>query len=485
MRKQIPKTSVSGKLKVHFTSKMKVHFMGIGGSGISAVAAIANNDGFIVSGCDESASTPYLDKIKKLRIKTFVGHSDSHLSDYDLLVISPAVVYQNKDNSEYQKALKEKKAIVWNKFVGKYLLAGKNVVAVSGTHGKGTTTAMASLLFEKAGLDPSVIIGASVADWKSNYRVGNSDIFIIEADEFYEKFLDYAPSTIIVNNIEFDHPDYFNNENEIIKSFGKFCELLKKGNNLIVNLDSPGVIKLLERVKEVVGINIYGYSLDPNPKYKTEYFVSGHIIEKSPEGTKFRVYSNELGIDAEFKLPLPGDYNVSNALGVIILAKIFNVPEEIMRASLGKFNGLGRRFEKIYDKDKITVYDDYAHHPTAIKNTLSALKQRYPARRIICVVEPHSFSRTKALLDDYKGVFDNADKVVLGPIFKARDTKTFGITGKNIVAKAMHKDIGYEDSSKKIVRLLKKEIKQGDVVIVMGAGESYLWAREIVKKLAV
>ena len=168
---------------------------------------------------------------------------------------------------------------------------------------------------------------------------------------------------------------------------------------------------------------------------------------------------------------------------MIALAKIFKIPDEVTKQILANYNGLGRRFEKVFDKNGIIIYDDYAHHPTAIKKTLDALKQRYPTSRIICINEPHSFSRTKALLDEYKGVFESADKVIIGPIFKARDTKTFGITGKNILVKAMHKDIIYEDSIKYIIGLLKKEIKKGDVVIVMGAGESYLWTREIVKNI--
>ena len=471
------------KLKPNLSSKMKVHFMGIGGSGISAVAALAKNHGFNVSGCDLEKSTAYSDKLNKAKIKVFTGHNVGHIKNYDLLVVSPAIIYQNLNHPEYQKALKENKVVVWNKFVGEYLLTDKNVIAVSGTHGKGTTTAMASLLFEFAQLDPNVIIGATVPQWSSNYRIGDSDIFIIEADEFYEKFLDYFPSTIIINNIEFDHPDYVKNENEKIKSFEKFCRLLKNDRNLIVNLDSQGVIRLLEKLKNIRGLTTYGYSLNPNPGFKTKYLITGNIVEKNPNGTRFRVYSDELGIDTEIKLTIPGDYNVSNALGVIALAKIFKIPDEVTKQILANYNGLGRRFEKVFDKNGIIIYDDYAHHPTAIKKTLDALKQRYPTSRIICINEPHSFSRTKALLDEYKGVFESADKVIIGPIFKARDTKTFGITGKNILVKAMHKDIMYEDSIKNIVGLLKKEIKKGDVVIVMGAGESYLWTREIVKNI--
>lgn len=468
--------------KPEFGTKLKFHFMGIGGSGISAVAALAKKHGFVVSGCDENKNTPYLDKLKKLGIKPSHGHSAKHLKGCDLLVISPAVVYQNKENPEYKIALKEGRLLFWNKFVGQYLLANKNVIAVSGTHGKGTTTAMLALLFEKAKLDPNVIVGATVPTWKSNFREGASNIFIIEADEFYEKFLDYNPSTIIVNNIEFDHPDYFKNEEQIIGSFTKFVKLLSGDKNLIINLDSGGNLKLLIKVANIKGINIYGYTVQKMLNNAPKKNIVANIIETNVDGTKFRVYSDSLKIDTVFSLTIPGVYNVSNALGVITVAKIFGVSDEIIRESLLSYNGLGRRFEKVFDKG-ITVYDDYAHHPTAIAETLKALRQRYPARRIICIDEPHSFSRTKALLSAYEKVFDSADKIIIGPIFKARDTKSFGITGADIVKKSCHKDISYITSLDAIIKKLKTTMQNGDVIIVMGAGESYLWAKEIVKMI--
>lgn len=464
-------------------STRRIHFMGIGGSGISAVAALANKWGYTVTGCDELEKTPYLDKVRSLGIKVFKGHNVNHLNESDLLVISPAIVYQNKNNIEYKKALSEKKVIVWNKFVGDRLLEGKNVVAVSGTHGKGTTTAMLSLILEDAQKDPNVLIGATVPKWKSNYRIGNSDIFVIESDEFYEKFLDYKPSTILINNIEFDHPDYFRDEEHLLSCFVKFVKLLRGDKNLIVNLDSEGVQKLLRKITNIHGINIYGYTFNPKNPLGIKNTINCSIISKVPEGTTFSVYSKNPPIDSIYRLILPGEYNVSNALGVIIAAKIMGVDDRMIHEALVKFSGLGRRFEKVFEKNDVTVYDDYAHHPTAIKKTLEALRQKYPTRRIICIDEPHSYSRTKALLKMYRGVFGFADKVLIGPIFKARDSKTFGVSGYSVVSKSNHKDIKYLNSIDKIIKHLKNEVKKNDVIITMGAGESYLWTEKIVNSI--
>jgi UDP-N-acetylmuramate--alanine ligase len=461
----------------------KIHFMGLGGSGISGVAAIAQKQGYIVSGCDSQVSTPYLDKIKKLGIRIDLGHNVSHLSGCDLLVVSPAILYTNANHPEYVGALDQGKAILWNKFVGKYLLEDKDVVAISGTHGKGTVTAMISMIFEEAGLDPSVIIGATVPKWEANYRVGNSENFIIEADEFYEKFLDYNPSTAVVNNIEFDHPDYFEDENSLISSFKKFIELSSGRKNVVLNLDSPGVIRLYDLVKGRTDINFVGFSSQERKLDSLSDFVSVKIVDKLAEGSNFRVHSNKLGLDGIFSLSLTGEHNVSNAVAAIIVARLYGIPSSKIKGTLVKFNGLGRRFEKVYDKKGIIVYDDYAHHPTAIKVTLEAIRQRHPFHRIICIVEPHSYSRTKALLSSYKGVFEVADKVIVGPIFKARDSETFGVSGNDIVNKSNHKDAVFLKSVKQIVTLVPKILKENDVVVVMGAGESYLWTKEIVKQL--
>jgi len=459
--------------------------MGIGGSGISGVAVFAKKLGFSVSGCDLESATPYLDKVKKANISVAKGHSEKHVDDCDILVISPAVLYQNVKHAEYQKAKKKKSVITWDEFVGQYLLNGKTTICVSGTHGKSTTTAWVSLLFELGGLDPNALVGATVKEWKTNFRYGKGNLFIIESDEFYEKFLNYQPQVILINNIEFDHPDYFKNEEEIIKSFRKFVCSLKGEKILVVNLDSEGVIKLLKTIPEKIfsSLKVYGYTLQQKAPYEIKNILYGNITERTPEYTLFSSYSKELGIDESFKIRIPGDYNVSNSLGVILLSEIFKIERSVLKQALWNFNGIGRRLELIGEKNGIKVYDDYGHHPTAIKATIKALRQKNPNKKIWAVVEPHSYSRTKALLDEYEGVFEDADEVIIGPIFKARDTKTFGVTGQSIVKASGHKKVIYKSNINGIISLLKKSVAKGDVIIIMGAGYSYQWSRTILKSI--
>src|SRR3989304_2759387 len=192
--------------------KKRVHFIGIGGSGMSGVALIAKAQRYGVSGCDINIDTPYIKKIKDLQVPIFKGQDQKHLNGIDILAVTPAIFFQNADNPELKEGKKRKIVMTWQEFLGKYLQKGKKVVCIAGTHGKSTTTAMAALLFEKAGLDPRVMIGATVNEWGANYRVGKSDVFITEADEFFDNFLNYHPDVIILNNIEFDHPDYFKDE---------------------------------------------------------------------------------------------------------------------------------------------------------------------------------------------------------------------------------------------------------------------------------
>jgi len=458
--------------------------MGIGGSGLSGVAVMAKKAGYEVDGCDIEKETPYLGKVKKAGIKIYYGHSPDHLKDTDLLVISPSVVFQNSKHLEY-KGAKEKKIVKpWDEFVGEYLLKGKKVICIAGTHGKSTTTALSGLIFEAAGTEPNVLVGATVHEWGANYRIGESDLFIIESDEFYDKFLSYGPQIIILNNIEFDHPDYFKDEKKLIESFRKFVESLQGDKILIINLDSSGIQNLFTLLgKKTQGLKVYGYTLKQNSTFKVKNMVYGTISKKEPEFTDFVVYSDSLHLDTSFRLKIMGDYNVSNSLGAIILAQLFNVKLETTREVLSNFDGIGRRLELIGEKKKILIYDDYAHHPTAIKATISALRQRYPTKRIWAIVEPHSYSRTKALLGSYKDVFDIADKVIVGPIFKARDIKKFGVDNTSIVKATSHSDIRPIGNLDEITKLIKREAEANDVVLVMGAGYSYMWAREILRNL--
>ncbi len=446
--------------------KKKVHFIGIGGSGISGVAMIAKSQGYEISGCDLNVNTPYIDEIRKDGVHIFEGQKESHVRDADIVTVTPAVYFQNENHPEVIMAQKEKKMMTWQKFLGEYLQKGKQVICIAGTHGKSTTTAMISLLLERVGRDPSVMVGANIKEWGRNYRVGKSNIFITEADEFFDNYLNYKPDVIILNNIEFDHPDYFKSEKEYFKSFQKFVMSLGGTKVLIYNKDDIGVKILLEMIGDnrLKNIHLFGYTTDE---------------------MNITFNENETDFDVDgvnFKLSVPGKYNVSNALGVISLGKFLKISIEDIKQSLFEFKGIGRRLELISDKNGVKIYDDYAHHPTAIRKTLSALRQKYPKANILAIVEPHTFSRTKALLPLYKNVFKDADEVIIMPIFKSRDNEDFGMSGESIVKIANHNKIKYINNFDEINSFVKKRKKINEVIIVMGAGNSYKLAYEIAEE---
>jgi UDP-N-acetylmuramate--alanine ligase len=427
-----------------------VHMMGIGGSGMAGVAMLASKMGYNVTGCDLESQTAYGKNI-------FKGHSPGHLKDTDLLVITPAVFYQNSKNPELVTGQKKGIVLTWQEFLGRYLQKGKKVICVAGTHGKSTTTAMAGKLLEDAGLDPLVLVGANVPWWGGNARYGKGKYFVCEADEFNDNFLNYSPEIIVLNNIEFDHPDFFKNEKQVFESFKKFVGRLVGMKILVVNKDAVGVQKLLGMI-DVSELKIIGYS----PK------------------------SQKLGFD----LLIPGKHNVANALGVVALGKFLGISEVFIKKSLSDFSGVGRRMELIADlpagkagKNGVKVYDDYAHHPTAIAATLQGIRDLYPKSKIWAIDEPHGYKRTKALLPKYKGVFDSVDKVIIGPIFQARDKKDLSVTPQKVAKISEHPNALGVDSFDEIIENCKLEIGNYDVVVVMGAGKSYLWAREIASLL--
>jgi len=389
--------------------------MGIGGSGMAGISFLASKMGYEVTGCDLEESTAYSNKFSH-------GHSPDHLKNLDLLVVTPAVYFQKIKNPEL--VLGEKKGIVltWQEFLGKYLHQGKKVICVAGTHGKSTTSAMVGKLLEDAGLDPLVNLGANYKEWNGGARYGKGDYFVTEADEFYDNFLNYHPEIIILNKVEFDHPDYFKNEKQMQESYKKFLGNLVGKKILITQKDS---------------------------------------------------------LNIKFNLKIFGEHNQQNANMAYLLGKKLGIKEEVIIKSLESFPGIERRMELISGDNQIKVYDDYAHHPTAIRVTLEGLREKYPKNRIWAVVEPHGFNRTYALLKNYNAIFQSADKVIIGPIFKARDSQDFGISEESIKKASEHEATKCFIQTSDMFKYLKESLQSGDIVLVMGAGKSYLWAREI------
>lgn len=391
---------------------MRLHFVGIGGSGISGVAHLALRFGHEVTGCDLETG----------------GHDVSHIENKDLIIVTPAVFYQNAKHPEVVEAKKRGILMTWQEFLGNHLLKNKRLICIAGTHGKSTTTGMVGKMLIDNGFDPIVVIGANVPEWGGNSRFGKGEYAIVEADEFNNNFLFYHPEIAIINNIEFDHPDFFKSEEEVFESFRKFKE----------NLIGPKIL----------------------------------ITEKD-------------SLNKKFNLKIFGEHNQKNANMAYVLGQKLGIRNEEIVKSIESFTGIGRRMELIAERNGIKVYDDYGHHPTAIKTTLEGVRNAYPNSKILVINEPHGYKRTKALLQQYKGVFDSADKVLIGPIFQARDEVDKSVTPQIVAKVSNHKDATGFDSFESVIENYKflpaqaGKIKNYDIVVVMGAGKSYLWALKI------
>jgi len=422
----------------------KIHFLGIGGSGLSGIAQIAKSVGFEVTGCDLSLDSPYLDKVKSLNIPILSGHSSNHLKNIDLLAVSPAVFYQNSRHPELVGAQKAGILIKWQDFMGKYLHPGNTVIAIAGTHGKSTTTALTGLLLEAAGMDPMVEVGAIVPAWDNNIRIGFNHYFVSEADEFHDNFATYYPDILLITLVEYDHPEYFNSVDNMLVHYQNLINRLKPNGTVIYNADSP----LVEKLKL--------------PKNSIPY----HLHEFQPQN---------------FPLGIAGDHNRLNALAVINLSRLLKIPDSVLTKTLSGFHGLHRRMEFLGDKKGISVYDDYANHPSSFAATINAIKENHPDSRIWAVVEPHTFSRLRVLKDQLAESFKNADQIIISQIYPSREQDPGDFTGEDI-AKAIP-NARFIPEFDTIVTILKKETIYGDIILVMGSGNSYRLSRQILNSL--
>ncbi len=423
---------------------MRIHFMGIGGSGMASAAAIAKAYGYEISGCD---------------LKTR-GHDVKHLENIDLLAVSPAVFYQNNNHPEVLEAKKRGILMTWQEFMGKYLHSDKFVICVAGTHGKSTTTTMVGKLLIDAGLDPTVEVGAIIPEWGGGDRIGKSKYFVSEADEFYSNFLHYHPDIVILNNIELDHPEYFGTFDKMLDTYAQFISQIKPGGTLIYNMDNPGNRLLISKIQSSK-IAIVGYSLSDYPK--------------------------------KLKLSVPGNHNKANAMGVIKLCELLKLPKTIYEKSLGNFSGIDRRLQELGTVNGVTVIDDYANLPTAFQSNIKALREKYSGKPIWVVIEPHTFSRLRAVLPDLAAALKDADHVIISKIFASREVDPGDFTGADIAAaipKALYipefSDIIQSLISNLPARIATQSVAGGQspaIILVMGSGNSDKLAREILENL--
>lgn len=465
--------------------KLHVHFMGIGGSGISSIAVIAKKHGFIVTGCDYN-DTSYSEILRNNAIDIEIGHDAAHLEGVDILAVSPAVFDINPNHPEVIKGRKRGILMTWQAFMGKYLQNDKFVVAVAGTHGKSTTTVLTGLTLEAGGLDPMVEAGTIYRPWGGGFRLSDSKYFVCEADEFNYNFLNYSPSLMIINNIEMDHPEFFNDFTEFKDAFKKFISNMKLPGSLVVNEDSEGIREVLIEMKEWLQehpIKVIGYYIKEKFDFPFDLEYKGEINTIAEDGVEFNVLG--ANIIADLKLGLLGEHNVSNALGVLCAAIELGINLETIQEVFHNYKGVGRRTELIDEINGIKVFDDYGHHPTAIAAVLDTLKMVYPNQKIYAVVEPHQISRLKLFPNEFIRALNTADEAIVTKNYIGREINKhlepvdmYALTSKVESDKAC-----YIEEFNEVAELISLKARTGDIIIVFGAGNSYKLTSLIIEQL--
>lgn len=449
---------------------LKVHFVGIGGISMSGLAETLLHYGYNVSGSD-SHTSPIIDKLINRGANISIGHNASNVDGADLVVYTAAV---KPDNPELIRA-KELNIPIADRaeFLGQLMRQYKYGIAVSGTHGKTTTTSLIAIILNNANLDPTVMVGGEVDAIGGNARPGKSSYFVAEACEYVESFLKLYPYIGIILNIDADHLDYYRGIDHIIESFSKFARLVPDDGYVIVSADDKNSLKACSNTD--ANIITFGLTNDAD-------WTADNISYDERGCGQFDAYykGNFFG---SFKLNIPGRHNISNGLCALACSQIFNIDKSVVQKSFLEFYGTHRRFEKKGEFGGVTVIDDYAHHPTEIMATLSAAKN-YPHKKLWCVFQPHTYSRTIKLLSEFSSAFGDVDKLIVTDIYAAREKDTGEINSKMLAdkIKGTGVDVRYMSSFDEIVEYLRTNTSSGDMVMTMGAGDVYKIGDMLIKK---
>ena len=447
----------------------RIHLIGIAGSGAAGVALLLHHAGARIDGCDADIPSPYTPPLDAAGIQVISGHDPSHLAGVERVVITPAL-RTNPDLPELVAAGAAGLPIVtWQAMLGELMQAeGRIGLAVTGTHGKSTTTALLGHLLESARMDPTVEVGAFIPAWGATVRLGAGAPFLVEADEFGDNFLNYHPAGVIVTNVEMDHPDYFADREAVLVSMERFVRGMGEderlaGRLLLTTALDSGSQALLERLAGWEGRIV---------RYGPGGEVEARDVAYAGGGATFTLF------EQPFDSPLAGEHNVLNATAALAMARELGAPPDVLAEGLRTFRGAGRRMELIADTAGVIVYDDYGHHPTEVRATLAAMRQKVGDRRLWAVFEPHMYSRTALFLDEFAHAFTDADEVVIVDIFASRDTDaSLRATSAEALADAIERTSAVSTMAGGDVdaatAYVAQHLSPGDAVLVMGAGKSY------------
>jgi UDP-N-acetylmuramate--alanine ligase len=441
----------------------KVHFIGIGGSGLSAIARLLLESGYTVSGSDKTLS-PLARDLADSGVQVKIGHNPQNVEGADLVIRSSAVP---DDNPEVLSALAAGIPVYKRAdFLGK-LMSGRTGIAVAGTHGKTTTTTMIAWMLSSLGQDPSYIIGGVSKNLHANAHAGNGRPFVIEADEYDRMFLGLQPKIIVVTNVEHDHPDCYPTPADYLAAFSEFVSSLEPEGLLLVCQDDPGALSLMGYVPGDCTACTYGL--------QSGNYQASAIKTNSRGGFDFEFSQQVSGSPATLlgtvSLQIPGKHNVLNATAALAVAHQLGLPVDQAASALGAYLGSGRRFDILGESHGIVVVDDYAHHPTEIRATLSAARTRYPGRRLWAVWQPHTYSRTQSLQEDFCQSFSDADQVLVTEVYAAREKKQ-DFSAEQLVQKMHAANINFVPTLSSAVERLLDQLRSGDVLLVLSAGDA-------------
>lgn len=446
--------------KIDFDHPIRVHFIGIGGISMSGLAEILLQKGFRVSGSD-SQKSPLTERLTEKGASIQIGQRASNIDDSIDLVVYTAAIHP--DNPEYACAAEKGIPMLTRaELLGQIMANHAMPIAVSGTHGKTTTTSMVSHILLEGGMDPTVTVGGILPAIGGNIRVGDSGIFVTEACEYTNSFLHFFPKISIILNVDADHLDFFRDIDHIRQSFRQFAQLLPDDGCLIINRDTPGY----ETITDGLSCEVITYGLETPGDYTADAVTFNEKGDPS-----FTCIKNGEKI-CDFTLSVPGMHNVSNALAAIALGQKLGLGTDAIQKGLAGFPGTDRRFQHKGTVGGVTVIDDYAHHPTEIRATLTSARA-YPHKRSWCVFQPHTYTRTHALLKDFAQALTLADHIVLTDIYAAREKNTIGITSRDLQKEilGLGTPCEYFPTFDEIEKYLLENCQEGDLLITMGAGD--------------
>jgi UDP-N-acetylmuramate--alanine ligase len=437
-----------------------VHLVGIGGMHMSAIAQLLLADGIKVSGSDLTLST-LTDRLVSMGAVVHQGHDARNIAADTTLVVATAAV--KAENVEITEAKGRQIAVIARHEMVARLMQGCIAVAVAGTHGKTTTSAMITVILRDAGLDPTYLLGGDIVDLGSNAGVGRGELIVVEADEYAGAFLAYHPRVAVITNIEADHLDYFGSECAVRRAFAEFAANVQGEGLIVACADSPGAVAILGGSRRIAA-NVVRYGTHAPADWTVG------AIEHRDNTQEFEI-SGPDGIHGPLRIGLAGEHNVSNALAAYVVARQLGVSDGTIARSLAGFRGARRRFELVGEAKGVRVIDDYAHHPTEIGATIAGARDRFPGRRILVLFQPHTYSRTQYLLESFKNCFDAVDALYLLQTFPAREEASAGLDAHDL-ALSLHQrpEAVFESIDDAAVRLAR-DLRSGDVCITMGAGD--------------